>query len=627
MVTIYFLITFALLFGITLTPLWGPIKSSLIKVSENVYVSLALVFIFSMGLSLYLSYTIRMPQPNVNDEFGYLLTADTFLHGRLTNPPHAFPLSFETFHVLMRPTYQSKYPTAQAIAIAFGYLMTHEWAAGVWISTALACAAVTWMLRTWINPRWALAAGLLTALHPMLTKWSQCYWGGSVAMLGGAIMFGAMPRILSSGKKRYAVLFAFGMAILANSRPYEGLVASLFALGILLYFLNRDKIAPNIIGSTALCVFLVLAANFTWMGIYNYKVTGSPLTLPFSVYERNHDTVPTFVFQKLKTIPGYLNQPEKDMDLKHSRVFYDAQQTPSDFIDVAQWKLNAMLDVCFRIANLHGYSVDRFVHVPLVGQIIGFLPAMALFGLPRAIGKSRWVKVAALGVVVGFLSLVIETWLLPHYVAPEACLIVVVLAAGLAEINLWALIGFAAITLENLIITPLVVMYHTSPNPSGPATLAGLFTTVIVLRMHQSNPISLPKFDLRPVIINATISVFAAAFCYNVYELAAPTWAQWAPQRLQVISQLDKDGSQNLVLVKYSADHNPGEEWVHNMANIDGEQIIWARYLDTATNTALVASYRNRKVWVLEPDNTPYHLTPFPAQSIPPINTAINSLN
>jgi len=560
---------------------------------------MAIAFVFSLALSLYLSYTVRMPQPNVNDEFGYLLTADTFLHGRLTNPPHPFPFSFETFHVLMRPTYQSKYPTGQAMAIAFGILLTGLPAAGVWISTALACAAVTWMLRTWINPRWALVGGLLTALHPMLTKWSQCFWGGSVAMLGGALMFGAMPRILSSGKKRYSVIFAVGMAILANSRPYEGLVASLFALAMLVVFLKRDRIPASIVRQTAICIFLVLCVNFAWMGLYNYKVTGSPVTLPFSVYERTHDTVPTFVFQKLKTVPFYYNQPEKDMDLKHSRVFYDAQQTPSDFIDVAQWKLNAMLDVCFRIANLHGYSVDKYVHVGPVGQFLAFLPAMALFGLPRAAQKNRWVKVATLGVIVSFLSLVIETWLLPHYVAPVACLVVVILIGGLTEINLWALVGFVAITTENMIL------------PSNAATFAGLVTAMLIVRFHYLQPLTIPNVNSKQILTNATVCAFAAAFCFSVSQLSAPVWAGWAPQRNQVIAQLNRDKTPDLVLVKYSDTHDPGREWVHNMADIDSEKIIWARYLDPHTNSDLINYYKGRKIWLLQPDDVPYQLVPY----------------
>jgi hypothetical protein len=72
--------------------------------------------------------------------------------------------------------------------------------------------------------------------------------------------------------------------------------------------------------------------------------------------------------------------------------------------------------------------------------------------------------------------------------------------------------------------------------------------------------------------------------------------------------------------VRYAPDHLPDDEWVYNAADIDSSKVIWARELDNASNQQLVEYYRDRTVWLVQPDSNPVAVTPysFHATSRPP---------
>src|SRR6266581_2548665 len=230
---------------------------------------------------------LPVPKPFINDEFSFLLAGDTFAHGRLTNPPHPMWTHLETFHVIFHPTYASMYPPLQGLALAFGQVVFGHPFWGVWLSAGLMCAALCWMLQAWLPLSWALLGGMLPVLRfGVLSYWDNAYWGGTLAATGGALVLGALPRMIRHQRIRDSILMAIGVAMLANTRPYEGLMLSLVVAARLLWSGVQGRSTPDrgparsLIGRVALPMLLVLGLAGAATSYYFWRVTGNPLMMP-----------------------------------------------------------------------------------------------------------------------------------------------------------------------------------------------------------------------------------------------------------------------------------------------------------------------------------------------------------
>jgi hypothetical protein len=142
----------------------GPLKGSGLT-SRKIWIARAAIPAIVFAGCIAVLALLHEPVPRLHDEFSYLLLADTLAHGRVVNPAVPLPEFFETFHVITMPVYASKYFPAQGVFLAIGEKLTGHPAVGVWFSSALACAAIFWMLEAWIDPGWALLGALLMAVE------------------------------------------------------------------------------------------------------------------------------------------------------------------------------------------------------------------------------------------------------------------------------------------------------------------------------------------------------------------------------------------------------------------------------------------------------------------------------
>ena len=70
-------------------------------------------------------------------------------------------------------------------------------------------------------------------------------------------------------------------------------------------------------------------------------------------------------------------------------------------------------------------------------------------------------------------------------------------------------------------------------------------------------------------------------------------------------------------MVRYQENHNLHDEWVYNGAEIDTAKVLWARELEPVQNARLFAYFRDRQIWLVEPDTDNTKLIPYQQQAPP----------
>ncbi|MFN7987093.1 MAG: hypothetical protein U0529_06440 [Thermoanaerobaculia bacterium] len=513
--------------------------------------AVAVVFAATLAGQLALLPLFGLPEPCVYDEFGYLLASETFASGRLTNPPHPFWPHFETFHVLQQPTYMAMHPPGPALVLAAARAAWGEPAVGVWIATAAACAAATWMLQAFVPPSWALAGGLLAAFRVgLFSYWSTTFWGGSVAAAAGALVLGAAMRFPWRTGPGGGLALGVGSAFLVLTRPFEGLLAAIpaWTAAAWRWWKCRSGERRRLLLRVGLPAALVLSAAAAFLLRYDAAVTGDPLTLPYQLQRATYAVGRHFVWQPPGPVPAY----------RHAELatFY------------AGWEME-------------GYQRSRRL-VDLLRLWAGKAHVFWLFfagpalTVPFALGllnlRSRRRAIPRAALAVSAAGWLVVAWgFFPHYAGPVFGAILLVVVDGLRRLAI-ARVGGRRV-----------------------ARLAGVAVAV---------PLAVTAcFRLAAAPLGLQVGAWPPAW-YSTVRYAGYT-------RGALEEELRRAGGQHLVFVRYARGHSPHLEWVFNGADLAAARVLWARSMGEAADAALARHEAGRSVWLLEPDADPYRLVPY----------------
>jgi hypothetical protein len=359
---------------------------------------------------------------------------------------------------------------------------------------------------------------------------------------------------MKTGRMRYAMLMGAGISILVLTRPYEGLLICAPVGFVLIRWLvkgtNRPKPATAA-GLVAAPLALILTAC-AWLGYYDYRAFGNPLTPPYSVNRATYAMAPYYVWQKPRPMPAY----------RHAimRTFYQKGET--DFYN-----------------EIH--SVKGFVPYTLEKVELAFLffSGFALFPpllMVRRVFLDRRIRFLVVCVLVLVAGMVIEVFMLPHYLAPFTGAFYAIGLQAMRHMRFW--------------------------KPEGRAMGLALVRLIVLV-----------------CVLMAGLRVAAVPFHFGPGEFPSSNWnfdwfgpQHWGVARAEVEKNLEQRAGDQLAIVHYSAGHEPFDEWVYNAPDIDHSKVVWARDMGAEENLKLIQYYRGRTVWQIEPDTSPVRVAPYP---------------
>jgi TgpA N-terminal domain len=496
-----------------------------------------------------------IPLPFSCDDFSFLLAADTFTHGRLTNPTPAMWMSFETIHVTMKPTYMTMYFPGEALILAAGKVLLGNWWFGSLAVSALMCAALCWMLQAWLPANWALLGGFLAVLRlGVFSYWTNAYHAaGSLAALGGALVLGGLPRLTRTGRLGYGIWMALGAALLILTRPYEGLLLCLPVAVVLGRWAAKGKNRPSplaLVRGLGLPL-AIIAAAVAWLGFYDYRAFGSPTTLPYTIDRDTYAIAPYYVWQHERPEPVYRTAT--------MRNFYESEADYFRKIHSASGFLPRSIE---KIGFLFLFYAGFILLIPLI--------------MIRRVFLDHRIRFLVVSVLVLAAGMTIEIFLLPHYVAPFTAAFYAIGLQAMRHLRLWRPEGKPA----GLALTRLTVV----------SCLALAAVGACAMPLHIA-----PKY-------------------WNIIWFGP---AGYGGERARVEASLDRLPGGHLAIIRYGPNHKAtDEEWVYNWADIDDSKVVWARELEPKDNMELLHHYAGRTAWLVEPDIVPARVTPYRGQEI-----------
>ena len=289
---------------------------------------------------------------------------------------------------------------------------------------------------------------------------------------------------------------------------------------------------------------------------YFFRVTGSPFRMPYQVDRSTYAVAPYFMWQSPRPEPVYHHPVMHDFYTHNEMIFYTPTRTLPGMLAV----------IAAKFFHLWMFYLGPLLTVPFV-MVIATLPMGFSW---RAISREARFLLAAAGTF--FAGLAIEVYFFPHYAAPLTCVILALVLLALRRLRPW--------------------QWHGQPGGRFLTRALPLGCALLLIVRAAAGPLHLPLNPEWP-----------------------PTWYNAKvikTDRARMLAELQALPGKQLVLVRYEPPSQARYDWVYNPADIDGAKVVWARDMGAARNQEMIDYYKDRQVWLAEPDHDPPRWSPYP---------------
>jgi hypothetical protein len=296
----------------------------------------------------------------------------------------------------------------------------------------------------------------------------------------------------------------------------------------------------------------LIAAAVLWLGYYDYRAFGSPYTLPYTVARNTYAIAPYYIWQPAHPIPNYRHEEMRRFYIDNELVGVAELRSWSGFIPETLKKFTWGMVMFFAGTAL------------LPPLVLGW---RVLF--------DRRLRFLVLCFLFWMAGMTIGIFLIPHYLAPFTAAFYALGLQAMRHLRAWKPEGKpGGLALVRLLVTICIAM-------------AGLRAFAEPLHL-------IPPEWPGGIWINSWVGP-----------------GRFGGERARIEARLEQLPGSQLAIVRYSPVHEPMDEWVYNAADIDSSKVIWAREMDAANNLDLIRYYKDRRVWLVQPDAQPAKVSPY----------------